>query len=190
MRSVGLGWEYRATEPPPPILRRWWPLHLHCSLSVRYPGEEMAQAAVEGAEEGAGGWQPKKKGQERETNFSSISEVKPTAEPNLLQRGDAAGVIDAGGRAREETVRTYSDGGHEELVNSSPLKEGADLSPTGRRSPYHDEVGELLGDVADGEHNWDTIPNEPASPALLGVHRIAVEVMRRSFGSADGDPGT
>lgn len=153
----------------------------------------MAQGAVEGAEEGAGVWRPLRKGQDEENNFPSIvSEVKRT-EPKLQHCGDAAGVVleaGAGAGAREETARRESEGGHGQVIHSSPLKQEAELSPAGRRSPFHDEVGELLSEVDDEEeHNWDTIPNEPASPALRGVHRIAVEVMRRSFGSADGDPG-
>ncbi|CAN0396688.1 unnamed protein product, partial [Ectocarpus sp. 12 AP-2014] len=40
------------------------------------------------------------------------------------------------------------------------------------------------------DFDWEgTSPTEPSSPALRGVHKIAVEVMRRSFGSAGGDPG-
>lgn len=154
--------------------------------------EEMAQGAGEGAGDGTGGEKPLQQGQEEETNLS-ISEVKRTEPLHSSGSGDApAGVIEAGAGGREGTVRTPSERGGGEAMGSSPLKTDAELSPTGRRSPFHDEVGEgeLLSDFADGEHNWDTIPNEPASPALRGVHRIAVEVMRRSFGSADGDPGT
>lgn len=40
------------------------------------------------------------------------------------------------------------------------------------------------------DFDWEgASPTEPSSPTLRGVHRIAVEVMRRSFGSAEGDPG-
>ena len=148
----------------------------------------MAQGAGEGAVEGSGGKQPLQQGQEEET----ISEVKRT-ELHSATGDAAAGVIEAGAGGREDTVRTTSEGRGDEAMDPSPLKTDAELGPTGRRSPFHDQVGEgeLVSDFADGEgeHNWDTIPNEPASPALRGVHRIAVEVMRRSFGSVDGDPG-
>lgn len=157
----------------------------------------MAQGAVGGIEEGAGGKQLPKQGQEEETNFlSNVSEVKRTESKLTSSSGDArAGVIEAGAGGKEDSVRTASEGGDGEVFYLSPLKADTELSPSGRRSPFHDEVVEgveLVSDFADGdgEHNWDTIPNEPASPALRGVHRIAVEVMRRSFGSADGNPGT
>lgn len=149
----------------------------------------MAQGSVDAVEEGAGRRQSLQKGQEEDTIFPSISDVKRTTTWRN-QAGadiDSVGIMEAGAGVREETVRPASERGNCDVLSPSPLKQDAVLTcPSGRRSPFHDEVP---NDVADGEHNWDTIPSEPTSPALRGVHRIAVEVMRRSFGSADGNPG-
>lgn len=76
----------------------------------------------------------------------------------------------------------------------------ADAYAAGRRSPFldhvsdNDEVGGILSPmmsrVGGGEgENWDNISEEPESPTLRVVHKIAVEAMRRSFGSAEDDPG-
>lgn len=92
-----------------------------------------------------------------------------------------------------------------QLPPVSPFFDDAD---DGRPSPYYDDLdahlaaldvreegggadvgGERGGDTS--EYDWDRAsPVEPLSPALRGVHRVAVEVMRRSFGSMDAEAGT
>ena len=159
-------------------------------------GDKMAQGAAEGGEEGAlGGFQ---------------GEAGKFAETETLASGPGAdpdGAIEATARGAREG-KSPAGAGEADRIGAgscSPRqKEAAEeaISPGGRRSPFsspfHDEAGELLSPGSLGssiaeeggdDDGWDTIPSEPASPALRGVHRIAVEVMRRSFGSADGDPG-
>ncbi|CAN0218510.1 unnamed protein product, partial [Ectocarpus fasciculatus] len=62
---------------------------------------------------------------------------------------------------------------------------GGALSPMTTTSSIKDDCS------TGSDFDWEgASPTEPSSPTLRGVHKIAVEVMRRSFGSAEGDPGT
>ncbi|CAM9451266.1 unnamed protein product [Ectocarpus sp. 13 AM-2016] len=102
-----------------------------------------------------------------DNNFVSLSARQEQQDPTKLFREEDA---------------PFADGVQQGQVDVES-EIGGPLSPMTTSS--------IKDDCSTGsDFDWEgASPTEPSSPALRGVHKIAVEVMRRSFGSAEGDPG-
>lgn len=124
--------------------------------------EQSAAAAAAAVEQ-----PPAAAGEEDDDNFVSLSARQEQQDPpKLFGEEDAP----------------FADGVQQRQVDVES-EIGGPLSPMTTSS--------IKDDCSTGsDFDWEgASPTEPSSPALRGVHKIAVEVMRRSFGSAEGDPG-
>ncbi|CAN0392805.1 unnamed protein product, partial [Ectocarpus sp. 8 AP-2014] len=103
--------------------------------------------------------------EEDDDNFVSLSARQERDPPKLFGEVDAP----------------FADGVQQGQVDVES-EIGGPLSPM--------TMSNIKDDCSTGsDFDWESAsPTEPSSPALRGVHKIAVEVMRRSFGSAEGDP--
>lgn len=182
-------------------------------------GEEVGEKGVDdrppSAEIGSSASSPTCTAAAEADNPAVVSIIAPS---EASQPSPAANVAAAAGQEEEEyqagedvaacnskpSEESCPEWWQHQLPPVSPFFDDAD---DGRRSPYYDDLdahlaaldvreggggadagGEREGDTS--EYDWDRVsPVEPLSPALRGVHRVAVEVMRRSFGSMDAEAG-
>lgn len=150
----------------------------------------MAQGAAEG-EPG------NERGRQQEATRTR-GPIEPTSLPTKSQIEDVGTVRVVDATAASTTAATADD--EDDTADRRPPFYGEGMAAQGIMEVEWDVEGMLsprLSSVGDSDSlssdfglDWEgpTIP-EPTSPALRGIHKVAVEVMRSSFGSAQGDPG-
>ncbi|CAM9163400.1 unnamed protein product, partial [Scytosiphon promiscuus] len=158
-------------------------------LSCRYKSG-MARGAAEGTAGDDRGRQEEAKrrgGPIEPTSLPTKSQIEHLA---TLERDvvDATATAAAAVAADDDGSADRRPPFHDESVAvHGPMEVEWDVE--GMLSPRLSSVGDSDSLCSDFGLDWEgpTIA-EPVSPALRGVHKVAVEVMRKSFGSAQGDP--